>query len=211
MFLAGIRKKWASEMIIAEPVKITRLIAGIFEQLHIPYYVVGSLASSFYGIPRTTADADLIADIELKQVGPLSQKLKEEFYADEDRIQKAVRENSSFNVIHLVTMFKIDVFILKSDPLSKTEMDRRIRYQVTEEKGEELYLASAEDIILSKLEWYKSGGFVSDRQWTDVLGVIQVCSDNLNYEYLMNTAEKKKMTELVNKALNAAKIDENDQ
>ncbi len=121
-------------MTIAEPVKITRMVAGVFEQLQIPYYVVGSLASSFHGIPRATADADLIADIKTKHIRQLLQKLKKEFYVDEERIQKAVHDHSSFNVIHLVTMFKIDVFILKSDPLSKAEMARRERYQVTEEK-----------------------------------------------------------------------------
>lgn len=197
-------------MTIAEPVKITRMVAGLFEQLQIPYYVVGSLASSFHGIPRATADADLIADIKTKHIRQLLQKLKKEFYVDEERIQKAVHDHSSFNVIHLVTMFKIDVFILKSDPLSKAEMARRERYQVTEEKGQELYLASAEDTILSKLDWYQSGGCVSDRQWSDVLGVLQVCSNELDYEYLVNTARKKKLTDLMNKALNSAGIIEND-
>ena len=191
-------------MTIAEPIKITRMIAGMFEQLQIPYYVVGSLASSFHGIPRATADADLIADIKPKHIRQLSQMLKEEFYVDDERILKAVSSHASFNVIHLGTMFKIDVFIQKRDPLSKAEMARREKYQVTEEKGQELFIASAEDIVLSKLQWYQSGGCVSDRQWNDVLGVIQVCSDDLDYDYLVNTAEKRKLTSLLNKVLNAA-------
>ncbi len=195
---------------MAEPVKITRMVADIFEQLEIPYYVVGSLASSFYGIPRATADADLVADIKPKNIRLLSQKLKEEFYVDEERIHKAVQDHFSFNVIHLITMFKIDVFIHRSDPWAQKVMDRRKRFQVTEEKGQELYLASAEDIILNKLEWYKAGGCVSDRQWTDVLGVVQVCSDRLDFEYLMDSAKKRQLADLLAKALKVAGIHQDD-
>jgi hypothetical protein len=198
-------------MMIAEPVKIAQMVANIFEQLQIPYYVVGSLASSFHGIPRATADADLIAAIRSDHIRSLSQKLKEEFYVDEERIEKAVQDRSSFNVIHLITMFKIDVFIQKSDSLAKTEMARRTKYQVTEEKGQELYLASAEDTVLSKLEWYEAGGRVSERQWIDVQGVLQVCSDNLDYEYLINTARKRKLTDLVHKAFSEAGIKKYDR
>jgi len=197
-------------MTMAEPVKITRMVACIFEQLQIPYYVVGSLASSFHGIPRATADADLVADIKPGHTRLLSQKLKEDFYVDEDRIQKAVQGRSSFNMIHLITMFKIDVFIQKSDPLAQKVMARRKRFQVTEEKGQELYLASAEDIILNKLEWYKAEDCVSDRQWNDVLGVIQVCSDNLDFEYLMDSARKRQLTDLVSKAFEMAGILQDD-
>jgi hypothetical protein len=193
-------------MTIAEPVKITQIIAEVLEQLEIPYCVVGSLASSFHGVPRATADVDLIADINQVHIGRLSHELKQEFYVDEDRIRKAVHARSSFNIIHLETMFKIDVFVLKDDPISKTEMERREKHQVSEGGGRELYLASAEDIILSKLQWYESGGCVSDRQWIDVLGVLKVSSDHLDFEYLLNTAEKRELTELVKKAINEADI-----
>lgn len=77
-------------------------------------------------------------------------------------------------------MYKIDVFLSKNDDLSREEMSRREKYQITEEKGQDLYLASAEDIILSKLQWYKSGGCVSERQWNDVKGVLRIVDKRLD-------------------------------
>lgn len=196
-------------MTVAEPIQITRLVAGIFEKLQIPYFVVGSLASSFHGIPRATADADLIADIKPKHVSPLLQNLQEEFYIDEERLLKAVQNHSSLNVIHLSTMFKIDIFILKDDPLSQEEMARREKYQVTDEAGQDLYIASAEDTILGKLQWYESAGAVSDRQWADVLGIMRVRSDSLDFDYLREAAGKKNLKDLLEKALNTAEISKN--
>jgi hypothetical protein len=103
-------------------------------------------------------------------------------------------------------MFKIDVFIQKKDPFSENVMARRILYQITEEKGQGLYLATAEDIILSKLEWYEAGGREPERQWTDVLGVLQVCSNNLDIMYLKESAEKRNLADLLNEAFEAAGI-----
>ena len=188
-------------MNLAEPIQITRMIAVVFEKIRIQYYVVGSLASSLYGIPRATADADLIADIRQHHVHTLVQALQIDFYVDEDRIKKAVRQRSSFQAIHLQTMFKIDVFLSKDDDLSHEEMARREKFQVTEEKGQDLYLASAEDIILNKLHWYKSGGGVSERQWNDVLGVLRVLDKRLDLSYLRNRATKRGLLDLLEKAL----------
>jgi len=197
--LIGILKKWDTELTLAEPIQITRRIAVVFEKLKIPYYIVGSLASSFHGIPRATADVDLIADIKEPHVQSLFQSLHNDFYVDEDRIRIAILDRSSFNVIHLSTMFKIDVFLSKNDDLSREEMSRREKYQVTEEKGQDLYLASAEDIILSKLQWYKSGGCVAERQWNDVLGVLRIVDKRLDFIYLQDRAKKRGLISLLDK------------
>jgi hypothetical protein len=201
MFSAGILKKKAIEVTLAEPIQITRKIAVIFEKLKIPYYIVGSLASSLYGIPRATADADMIADIRQNHVLPLVQALQKDFYLDEDRIKKAVILRSSFNIIHLQTMFKIDVFLLKDDDLSYEEMARREKFQVTEERGQDLYLASPEDIILNKLHWYESGGGIAERQWNDVMGMVRVLDKRLDTKYLKTTAIKRGVLDLLEKAL----------
>lgn len=188
-------------MTLAEPVQITRRIAVVFEKLKIPYYVVGSLASSLHGIPRATADVDLIANIKKQHVQSLFHSLQNDFYVDEDRIRMAILDRSSFNVIHLSTMFKIDVFLSKNDDLSREEMSRREKYQVTEEKGQDLYLASAEDIILSKLQWYKSGGCVSEKQWNDVKGVLRIVDKRLDFIYLKDRAKKKGLISLLDEVL----------
>lgn len=187
-------------MTLAEPVQITRSIAVVFEKLEIPYYVVGSLASSFHGIPRATADVDLMADIKEQHIQSLFHSLHNDFYIDEERIKKAVLDRSSFNVIHLSTMFKIDVFLSKNDDRSRDEMSRREKYQVTEEKGQDLYLASAEDIILAKLQGYKSGGCVSERQRNDVLGVLKIVGKGLDLIYLQDRAKRRGLKTLFDKA-----------
>ena len=188
-------------MTLAEPLQITRRIAVFFEKLKIPYYVVGSLASSLHGIPRATADVDLMADIKEQHVQSLVNSLQSDFYVDEDRIRMAICDRSSFNVIHLSTMFKIDVFLSKNDDLSREEMSRREKYQVTEEKGQDLYLASAEDIILSKLQWYKEGGCVSERQWNDVKGVLRIVDKKLDFIYLRDRAKKRGLKSLLDEVL----------
>jgi len=188
-------------MTLADPISITRLVADQFDKLGIPYFVAGSLASSLHGIPRATADSDIVAGIENQHIHSLVQELKADFYVDEGSIKRAVRNQSSFNLIHLSTIFKVDVFILKADVYSKEEMARREKHRVTEKKGEELYLASAEDIILSKLQRYKSSGEVSDRQWTDVLGVLRVQGKNLDIEFLKDAAAKRGLENLLQDAL----------
>ena len=204
MFSAGILKKKDTEVTLAEPIQITRMIVVIFEKLKIPYYIVGSLASSVYGIPRATADADMIADIQQHHVHSFVQAFQNDFYIDEDIIKKAVKQRSSFNIIHLRTMFKIDVFLSKDDDLSQEEMARRAKFQVTEERGQDLYLASPEDIISNKLHWYKSGGGVSERQWNDVQGMLRVLDKRLDFKYLKTKATKRGVLDLLEKAIKEA-------
>ena len=188
-------------MTLAEPLQITRSLTAIFEKLKIPYYVVGSLASSLHGIPRATADVDLKADIKEQHLHSLFHSIQNDFYMDKDIIRRAVLDRSSFNIIHLSTMFKIDVFLSKNDDRSRDEMSRREKYQVTEEKGQDLYLASAEDIILSKLQWYKEGGCVSERQWNDVKGVLRIVGKKLDFIYLRDRAKKRGLKSLLDKVL----------
>ena len=84
------------------------------EALSVPYFVGGSVASSAYGIPRTTLDIDLVVDLDSRVVSELVGRLKNAFYVDEEMIVDAVERRASFNVIHLQTMIKLDVFVLKA-------------------------------------------------------------------------------------------------
>ncbi|NLD36004.1 MAG: hypothetical protein GX654_03965 [Desulfatiglans sp.] len=188
-------------MTVAEPLSITRIIAKVFEDLKIPYFIGGSLASSLYGIPRATQDVDIVADIKKEDVSVLVDNLKDRFYIDQDMIFDALHRKSSFNVIHLKTMFKVDVFILGRDDLSKEEIGRKDRYQLSDDPLDQIFLASAEDVLLHKLYWYKLGGYVSERQWNDVIGILQVQSGRLDIDYLVKRAEQRGVSELLEKAL----------
>jgi len=193
-------------MTLAEPVQITQLVTDVLECLGIPYLVGGSLASSLHGTPRATQDADIVVDLHPHQVVPFVNALGPAFHVDADMIRDAIRDRSSFNVIHLATMFKVDLFILKNDPLSQTEMARRERYQISEDPQQAFFVASAEDTILRKLQWFQIGGEVSDRQWNDVIGVCRVQKGRLDLAYLHRGAQQLGVSDLLNQAFQQAGI-----
>jgi hypothetical protein len=191
-------------MILAEPIQVTQLIAKVFDRLQIPYLVGGSLASSLHGIPRATQDVDMVAGLKPQHITPLVKALEAAFYIDADMIHEAIQHGSSFNVIHLDTMFKIDIFVLQDDPASREEMTRRELYKLSEESEQGLFLATAEDIILRKLYWFQLGGGSSERQWNDVLGVLQVQKEKLDYPYLQRGARQMGVAILLEQAVKDA-------
>lgn len=160
---------------LSEPVVVVAKLASVFDGLKIRYVVGGSVASSVYGIPRATQDVDLVAEIKLPHVEAFTSALAEEFYVDADMIRDAIQRRASFNVIHLATMFKADVFIFQGDSWSREEMVRaRTERFVLPEGPVSVRFASPEDTLLHKLVWYKLGNQISDRQWGDVLGMLKV-------------------------------------
>ena len=176
-------------------------VAEAFENLGIHYYIGGSVASSVYGIARSTMDVDMVSNLKPKHVRSLVTMLESSYYIDEDMILAAIRSGSSFNLIHLETMLKIDVFIVKNEPYDIEAFKRRRRDTLNEENETvEFYLASPEDIILNKLGWYRLGGGVSERQWNDVLGVLKVQRESLDKSYLRFWAMELKLKDLLEKA-----------
>lgn len=188
---------------LPEPIQVTLKVVSAFNRLEIPYLIGGSLASAVHGIVRATLDADLVADIKPEQVLPLVALLEGEFFADAQMIHDAIQHTSSFNLIHLETMFKVDVFILKQRAFDINQMQRRISQSLGDAPDEQAYFSTAEDIILAKLEWFRAGGETSERQWRDILGVVDIQSDRLDFEYLRNWAEKLGLQDLLQRALQA--------
>jgi hypothetical protein len=170
---------------LSEPLLVVARLTRALDELAIRYVVGGSLASSLYGIPRATQDVDLVADIGSPHVPALMNALAEEFYIDAGMIRDAIRRRASFNVVHLATMFKADIFITRDDAWSREEMSRGKTEELGTPEGKvAIRFASAEDTLLHKLVWYKLGNCASDRQWGDIAGVIKVQADSLDREYL---------------------------
>jgi hypothetical protein len=174
-------------------------VINVLEELGIPYYLGGSLASSTYGISRPTQDADVVADIQIKHVVSIVKRLEAEYYIDADMIRDAISHHSSFNIIYLNSMFKVDIFLPK--PRQFTQQERlRARKEVIEEGTRPFYFSSPEDIILNKLEWYKMGDEVSTRQWGDIIGVMHRQAKTLDLAYLRQWAGELDVLQLLERA-----------
>lgn len=189
-----------------EIIEITLKVIAIFEKLGIRYSIGGSLASSAFGIPRATMDIDIVADVKQDNVPLLQEYLEREFYADIDMIREAVRRKSSFNVIHLESLYKVDIFILPEHPFDLQALARRVQKKVSEDISQEPFFSTPEDVILNKLKWYKDGGGVSDRQWNDILGVLKVQGKDLDMPYLSEWAEKLNLSALLARAIEEAGV-----
>ena len=193
---------------LSEPVAVTLLVIEALEELNVPYLIGGSLASTVHGVARATLDTDLVADLRLEHAEQLAQALSGAFYVDAESIRDAIRHRSSFNVIHLETMFKVDVFVRKQRPFDQAQFERRVAQVVATDPERTAYVASPEDTVLTKLEWYRMGGEVSDRQWRDVLGVLKVQGERLDVVYLRRWATALGVADLLEKALTAAEHQE---
>ena len=171
-----------------EPMAVTLLVVSVLDALDVPYAIGGSLASAWHGISRTTVDSDIIAALQLIHVQPFVQALKDEFYVDEGAMRDAVNRRSSFNLIHLRTMYKVDVFVSKSRPFDRAQLANRRLRLVAEDPDRKAFVMGAEDTVLAKLEWYRLGGETSERQWQDVLGIVRVQGDRLDWAYMRQQA-----------------------
>jgi len=184
-----------------EPVEVTLKVTGVLEKLGVPYLIGGSLASSLYGMVRSTQDSDVITGMRAEHVGPFVEALQDEFYIDEEMIAESIQRNSSFNIIHRETMFKVDVFIPRPRPFLQSQLSRAQRKTFTLEAEISAQFASPEDVVLAKLERYRLGGEVSDGQWRDVLGVLKTRAGELDLDYLHKWAGELKVADLLDRAL----------
>ncbi len=179
-------------------------VIDTFEQLNITYLIAGSIASSAHGIARSTADADLVADLRPEHIAPLIACLQADYYISQSAIQVALVRQSSFNLLHLATGIKVDVFVLKKDPFNQTSFARATNIQLTQLSQRGFRVDAPEDVLLQKLNCYRLGGGVSDRQWLDVLGILKLQTTNLDRDYLEKWSEQLGLNELLHQALEEA-------
>jgi hypothetical protein len=189
---------------IPEPIRITLLVTSALEALEIPYFIGGSLASAVHGTIRSTMDADLVVDLRIDHLQELTARLEGAFFIDPPAMVNALQRNSSFNLIHKDTMFRIDIFPLGGHPFEQNQMVRRVQQSLGEHPYERAYFTTAEDIILAKLNWFRMGGEISEQQWRDVLGVIRVQGDILDQDYIQLWGERLGLLDLFERALSDA-------
>jgi hypothetical protein len=181
-----------------ESVTVTLRVAETLDRLGVDYFVGGSVASSVHGRPRTTDDIDIVAALPGPKVDMLVQSLEADFFVDGEMIRDAIQRRASFNIIHLATMLKVDVFVLGDEDFAVEEMRRRAAVPL---RGSRVWFSSAEDIVLEKLDWFRKGEGISERQWRDVLGVLAVQGARLDLPYLRLWAARRGLLELLERAL----------
>jgi hypothetical protein len=180
---------------LPEQITVTLLVADALEALDVPY------ASAFHGVMRATMDVDLVADLGQQDVAPLVQSLGDAFYADAEMIREAIVRQSSFNLIHLESMFKVDVFVARPRDFDRAQLARRQPHLLSEDPQSRAYIASAEDTVLAKLEWYRAGNEASAHQWRDVQGVLRVQGQRLDLAYMRRMATGLGVQDLLERAL----------
>jgi len=181
-----------------ENVTIVHEVAAVLDRLEIPYAVGGSWASSLLGRPRLTHDVDLTVEPFPGKETAFCDSFSDDYYVSLPMIQDAIRRRSSFNIIHWPSGFKIDIFVRKDRPYDASVLARRRLHSLSE--GRSLTLVSPEDVILLKLEWYRLGGNMSERQLEDVRGVFQMQAGKLDQAYLDHWAADLGVSDLLQRA-----------
>jgi hypothetical protein len=182
-------------------------VADALEALGVRYRVGGSVASSALGVGRSTLDIDLVADLRPVHIEALVERLAGDYYIDAEMIRDAIARRSSFNLIHLASMMKVDIFILKPREFDQQAFARSIEKQVGDDPPRRFPLTTAEDIVVHKLEWYRLGGEVAQRQWDDVLGVLRLQGSALDLVHLRHWANELGLDDLLARALAEAGLE----
>jgi hypothetical protein len=178
-------------------------LASVLDRLGIAYVIGGSVASSARGVVRATFDIDIVAAIARPQAERFASALGPEWYADPDQMRAAIAAKRAFNVIHIPLGNKVDIFPATEDfHLCQLERATRVSLPFAEESAK-YPVATAEDILLAKLQWYRDGGEVSERQWTDILGILAVNPD-LDFAYVRPWAARLGVERLLARALEDA-------
>lgn len=182
--------------------QILVIVVNHLETLKIPYYVGGGIASINYGEPRLTNDADVAIRLMPLHIPQFVKALESDFVVSADAVQDALTRKYAFNVIHIETAFKIDFYpIAEEDQMSIAAFARR---QLVDIGAGKIWMASAEDVILAKLHWFRKGGEISEKQWRDVLGVLKVQGERLDFVYLERQAKSFGIADLFERARHEA-------
>lgn len=184
--------------------EILKNFTDILESLGITYVIGGSVASSIYGKVRFTQDIDMTVEPFESKADEFFRLVRSDFYISSDAMQQALSMKSSFNVVHLESAFKIDVFIQNDTEFEKQLLPRRKFMKLSDRFEKAFSIVSAEDIILLKLMWYRQTDCRSEKQWEDILSVLEVQKDELDLGYLKKWAGVLRIDQLLANAISEA-------
>ena len=193
-----------------------QFVGRALEKAAVPYVVVGSIAGLSHGYGRSTIDIDVLAEMDDAAVAPFVEAIRgvrdetddERYFVDDEMIRNATRQQSSFNLFDFATGLKIDIFVSQLRPFDREVMARRELETMSDSSTPAFYVQTAEDLILSKLQWFVLGNQVYDQRM-DVIGLLKANQFVLDFDYLEHWAAQLKITELLQKALDEAGLKEN--
>jgi hypothetical protein len=158
-----------------------------FERLRIPYLITGSIASMAYGEPRLTNDIDVVAAIEPQHIAALVAAFPPpSFFLSDEAICTAITHQTQFNIIHPASGLKVDVMVRKDTPFDRSRFARVRTLRPTERYP--AAFASAEDVIIKKMEYYKEGG--SDKHLRDITGMMVISGQEIDRAYITEWADR---------------------
>jgi hypothetical protein len=175
------------------PYELLQKIAGVFEQLQIPYLVTGSVAAMAYGEPRLTNDIDIVAAIDASHIASLLKAFPEdEFYISEGMIRQAIAHQGQFNIIQPASGLKVDVIIKQDTPFDNSRF-KRIR-RISPAESYQANFAAPEDVIIKKMEYYRDGG--SEKHLRDITGILKISGEEVDRNYIAEWAKRLNLTEI---------------
>jgi len=193
-------------MWIQDPGEIARILHSVFESLNISYYITGGVCAIAYGDPRTTRDLDVVVEVERSNIMPMVDQLESAgFYCPPGAVED-IRSGRArtLSVTHRQLILNADIVLNDDTAFDRSKMARRRLEAIGLDESERYWLASPEDLILAKLLWRQQSQ--SEKQWRDVLGILKVQGDGLEFAYLTQWAERLDLIELLDRAMRAAGI-----
>lgn len=175
------------------------LLADCLRRLNrsgVTYYLTGSMASNYWGIPRTTHDLDFVVQLPMSAVPRIMQEFSGDFYIEEAAVRAAYHPPYQFNAIDTRSALKVDFWLPKPEPFDREMLRRRVQAELF---GEPAWISTAEDVVLHKLYWNRISP--SDRQLGDAAGIVAVQADALDKSYLKQWAQELKLTDELERLL----------
>ena len=190
-----------------EQSELLRYFTSVLEQLHLRYFVTGSVATIFFGEPRFTNDIDIVVDLPPNRISDFCRAFPDEFYLSEEAVRRAVSRKRQFNVIHPASGLKVDVMVPAEDTFNRSRFARAKRLRPAQDY--DVVFASPEDVILKKLEYHLQGG--SEKHLRDIAGILKISGEQLDYTYIDDWSVRLGLQETWSKVRAAAEQEPDDR
>lgn len=165
-----------------DELEFLRYMADRLDEARLPHMLTGSMAMTFYAVPRMTRDIDFVVECRAEDVPRVVEVFRPDCYVSEEAVREAVRSFGKFNIIHTGWIIKADLVVRRQSPYRELEFSRR-RMMVVGDLS--VAVVSPEDLILSKLDWARVSASAS--QYQDVAQLLAAVS-GLDIDYLEHWA-----------------------